>query len=178
MDKRLVFGVLVFYRVDIKNILRLIYEDVTVLEPWKYRQIGKVVTRPRDVYRWDLGTPKSLVGIRDPQVRPGTQNSKIFKWNPGFMTPKTKLKKKWNFWFLNFKFSNFELVHKLILKNSNIHIIRQLKPPFQISKFENQKSTIFSFFSKSIWKKLRKFIQFSNFRNFAKLPNLKVKPID
>ena len=33
MDKRLVFGVLVFYTVDIKNILRLIYEDVTVLEP-------------------------------------------------------------------------------------------------------------------------------------------------
>ena len=33
MDKRFVFNVLVFCRVDMKNILCLIYENVTVLEP-------------------------------------------------------------------------------------------------------------------------------------------------
>ena len=33
MDKGLVFNVLLFYRVDMKNISRLINENVTVLEP-------------------------------------------------------------------------------------------------------------------------------------------------
>ena len=68
MDKQFVLNVLVFFRVDMKNILRLIYENVTVLETRKYRQIGKVVpgtpgrlqVGPRDsnISRWDLGPPK------------------------------------------------------------------------------------------------------------------------
>ena len=42
-------------------------------------------------------------------------------------------------------------------------------------KFEDQKSIIFSIFSKSIWKKMRNFFQFSNFWNLAKLSNSNVR---
>ena len=87
MDKRFVFDVLVFYRVDMKNILRLIYENVTVLEPWKYKHIGKVVPRTRDVYRWDLGTPKSLVGIRDAQSGTRDPEPQNIQVEPGIQDP-------------------------------------------------------------------------------------------
>ena len=36
VDKRLVFNLLLFNRVDMKNILRLIYANSTVVELWKY----------------------------------------------------------------------------------------------------------------------------------------------